>query len=121
MSRKIHALLSKDAQNEIALFQQSFVEELQCMINNFDIVVIGVQLSSRNRQVSSLLQATNHTVKELYLRPWMMDKHKKLAVMLWSGWPTFPQIFIRGMLIGGEQELRRTIQNGELNHRLASK
>ena len=121
MSRKIHALLSKDAQNEIALFQQSFVEELQCMINNFDIVVIGVQLDPKNRQVSSLLHGSKHNVKEHYLRPWLMDKRKKLAVRLWSGWPTFPQIFIRGMLIGGEQELQRAIQNGELAHRLASK
>ena len=94
MSRKIHALLSKDAQSEIALFQRSFIEGLQCMINNCDIVVIGVQLSPQNNQVSALLQLTNHTVKKLYLRPWMLDKHKKLAVMLWSGWPTFPQIFL---------------------------
>ena len=121
MSRKIHALLSKDAQNEIALFQQPFVEELQCMINNFEIVVVGVQLNSKSRQVSTLLQASEHDFKELYLRPWLMDRRKKLAVMLWSGWPTFPQVFIRGMLIGGEQELRRAIQNGELAHRLASK
>ena len=91
------------------------------MINNFDIVVIGVQLSPQNSQVRALLQFTNHTAKEIYLRPWMLNKHKKLAVMLWSGWPTFPQIFIRGMLIGGEQELRRAIHNGDFDHRLASK
>ena len=91
------------------------------MINNYGIVVIGVKFSPKNIYVNSLLQNTDHNVKELYLRPWMLDKDKKLAVMLWSGWPTFPQIFIRGMLIGGEQELRRAIRNGEFDHRLASK
>ena len=29
----------------------------------------------------------------------------RLAIKMWSTWPTFPQIFHKGMLIGGYQDL----------------
>jgi monothiol glutaredoxin len=30
---------------------------------------------------------------------------QRLAIKLWSGWPTYPQIFIDGKLIGGCDDL----------------
>jgi monothiol glutaredoxin len=30
---------------------------------------------------------------------------KRLAIKLWTGWPTFPQIFHKGVLIGGAKDL----------------
>ena len=43
---------------------------------------------------------------------------KRLAIKLWSGWPTFPQVFVRGVLIGGNDETRRAIADGSLKARL---
>ena len=34
---------------------------------------------------------------------------KRLAIKLWSGWPTFPQVFVRGELIGGEDLTKAAI------------
>lgn len=51
-----------------------------------------------------------------YLSSWA----PRLAIKLWSGWPTFPQVFVRGTLIGGEELTRAAIADGTLRSRLAS-
>jgi monothiol glutaredoxin len=37
---------------------------------------------------------------------------------MWTGWPTFPMIFVKGELIGGFQDLERLIVSGELQSSL---
>ena len=39
---------------------------------------------------------------------------KRLALKMWTGWPTLPMVFVKGVLVGGAQDLERMIQNGEL-------
>jgi glutaredoxin-related protein len=36
------------------------------------------------------------------------------ALKMWTGWPTFPMVFVRGTLVGGADDLRRLIDSGEL-------
>ena len=45
---------------------------------------------------------------------------QRLALKLWSGWPTFPQVFVRGTLIGGEDLTKAAIANGTLRSRLSA-
>jgi monothiol glutaredoxin len=37
---------------------------------------------------------------------------------MWSGWPTFPMVFVKGSLVGGAEELGKLIQSGELKRLL---
>jgi glutaredoxin-related protein len=37
---------------------------------------------------------------------------------MWTGWPTFPMIFVRGTLIGGNKDLQRLLESGELQRML---
>ena len=37
----------------------------------------------------------------------------------WTGWPTFPMVFVKGTLVGGAQELGALIDSGELKTLLA--
>jgi monothiol glutaredoxin len=37
---------------------------------------------------------------------------------MWTGWPTFPMIFVQGSFIGGADELQRLIESGELERML---
>ena len=40
---------------------------------------------------------------------------------MWTGWPTFPMVFVKGMLIGGADDLDRLLASGELKEMLAGK
>jgi len=37
---------------------------------------------------------------------------------MWTGWPTFPMVFVRGTLVGGAADLERLIESGELQRLL---
>jgi glutaredoxin-related protein len=37
---------------------------------------------------------------------------------MWTGWPTLPMVFVRGVLVGGADDLQRLIDSGELETRL---
>jgi glutaredoxin-related protein len=33
---------------------------------------------------------------------------------MWTGWQTFPMVFVKGVLVGGSSDLARLIASGEL-------
>src|SRR5207245_2254629 len=39
---------------------------------------------------------------------------KRFAVKMWTGWPTFPMVFVKGVLVGGASDLAKLIESGEL-------
>ncbi|MBC7733296.1 MAG: glutaredoxin [Bacteriovorax sp.] len=49
-----------------------------------------------------------------YLSRW----RERNALKMWAGWPTFPMVFVKGNLVGGADELKRLIDNGELKRLL---
>ena len=81
------------------------VQEVISSVKNNKIVVIGM---GQNPVVKSARQILDQKKLEYtylsygnYFSKWQV----RLAVKLWSGWPTFPQVFIDGKLIGGRDEL----------------
>ena len=45
-----------------------------------------------------------------YLKGW----RRRNALKMWTGWPTFPMVFVKGVLVGGASELQKLIESGEL-------
>ena len=43
---------------------------------------------------------------------------RRLALKMWTGWPTFPMVFVKGTLVGGADDLERLIASGELQRML---
>ena len=41
------------------------------------------------------------------------------ALKMWTGWPSFPMVFVKGTLVGGFSDLRALIDCGELKKLLA--
>jgi len=50
----------------------------------------------------------------------LSEWRRRLVLKMWTGWPTFPMIFIDGVLIGGFQDLAALVESGELKKQLAS-
>ena len=76
----------------------------------------GCHLCERARQVLS-----DAGVEFTYLEygSYFSRWKERLAIKLWSGWPTFPQVFVRGVLIGGEDLTVAAIADGSLRNRMA--
>jgi monothiol glutaredoxin len=44
----------------------------------------------------------------------LSDEELRTGLKIYSNWPTFPQIYVKGELIGGHDILMTMFQNGEL-------
>jgi glutaredoxin-related protein len=42
------------------------------------------------------------------------DWRKRNALKLWTGWPTFPMVFVDGVLVGGDSNVKDLLTSGEL-------
>ncbi len=71
------------------------------------------------RKVRQALDAAGVTYKYLEYGSYFSKWRQRLAIKLWSGWPTFPQVFVRGTLIGGQDLTTQALADGSLKSSLA--
>lgn len=95
-------------------FHSEVIREVQEAVRRDPVVVVGMAQNPHVRKVRQALgqAGVKHTYLEYgsYLSKWKT----RLAIKLWSGWPTFPQVFVRGVLLGGEDLTKAAIADGSL-------
>ena len=99
---------------KIANDRTGIVKEVQDAIAANAIVVVGMRQNPWPKKARKLLDAAGIAYKYLEYGSYLGEWRKRLVLKMWSGWPTFPMIFVRGVLVGGAQDLERLIQSGEL-------
>lgn len=118
MSRPLHTQYSPVATAAIASFHPDIVAQVAEAVAKNKVVVVGMAWNPFcGRAVKALNTAgIQHTYLEYgnYLSAWK----QRLAIKMWSGWPTFPQVFVNGTLIGGCQDLEKALADGSLKQSL---
>jgi glutaredoxin-related protein len=71
------------------------------------------------RKALKALDAAGVRYHYLSYGSYLSDWRRRLALKMWSGWPTFPMVFVKGTLIGGADDLDKLIASGELQGLLA--
>jgi glutaredoxin-related protein len=99
---------------KIASYRSTVVKEVQDAVAANAVVVVGMRQNPWPRKARRLLDAAGIAYKYLEYGSYLSEWRRRLALKMWAGWPTFPMIFINGVLIGGCQDLERLVQNGEL-------
>ena len=99
---------------QIATYKADIVREVQQAIAANEIVVVGMKQNPWPRKARRLLDQARRPYKYLEYGSYLGDWRRRGALKMWAGWPTFPMVFFKGVLIGGAQELERLIANGEL-------
>ena len=83
------------------------------------VVVVGMRGNPFVRRVRKALNraALTHTYLEYgsYLGQWRVRN----AIKMWCGWPTLPMVFVKGVLVGGAEDLDALLASGELQRMLA--
>lgn len=103
----------------IANHHHDIIEEVQAAIAAHTVVVVGMAMNPMPAKArKSLTQAgIAHTYLEYgsYFNTW----RKRNALKMWTGWPTFPMVFVKGVLVGGASDVQALISSGELKKMLA--
>lgn len=96
---------------QLAFHSDTLAEVVQAIAEH-DVVIVGMAVNpSVGRAKAAALEAgcTPHCLNYGgYLSGWK----PRLAIKMWSGWPTFPQVFVKGTLVGGNDRLRAAIADG---------
>lgn len=102
----------------IAAYRADFVREVSEAVAANDIVVIGMAQNPFPKKARKLLDDANLEYKYIGHGSYLSGWRRRLALKMWTGWPTFPMVFVRGVLVGGADDLERLIARGELERML---
>jgi glutaredoxin-related protein len=86
------------------------VNEIIATIAKNKIVVIGMAQNPVVKKAKKTLEANKMEYTYLEYGNYLSKWQQRLAIKLWSGWPTFPQVFIDGKLVGGSNELTKFLK-----------
>ena len=98
----------------IAKNHADIVAEVKAAIVANNVVVVGMRLNPAPKKARQALDAAGIPYKYLSYGSYFREWRRRNALKMWTGWPTFPMVFVKGVLVGGASDLKRLIANGEL-------
>jgi glutaredoxin-related protein len=122
MNPRNQLAVEKIAPSAIAVvndFHQAKVEEVKRLVESHKVVVIGMAMNPVVKSARRLLAEQDIPFEYLEIGSYLSLWKPRLALKLWAGWPTFPMIFIQGVLIGGHSDLKKLVADGTLSTLLA--
>jgi len=102
---------------KIASYRTDVLKEVQAAVAANDIVVVGMRMNPFPRKARRLLDAAGLAYKYLEYGSYFGEYRRRLVLKLWTGWPTFPMVFAKGVLIGGADDLAKLIESGEIRRK----
>jgi glutaredoxin-related protein len=81
------------------------VQEVSQAVAANGVVVVGMKQNPVVKKARKSLQEAGVDFIYLEYGSYTSQWHKRLALKMWSGWATFPMIFVDQTLIGGNAEL----------------
>jgi glutaredoxin-related protein len=90
------------------------IEQVKQSIAQHAVVVVGLSGNPFVGKARKALAAAGVAHEYIEFGSYFSQWRLRNALKMWTGWPTFPMVFVRGTLVGGADDLRRLIDSGEL-------
>jgi monothiol glutaredoxin len=116
MSRAIldDAHLHPAIRDRVAHHHADLVAEVQRAVAAHAVVIVGMGQNPFPRKARRALDAAGVAYHYLEYGNYFSQWRRRTALKMWTGWPTLPMIFVRGVLVGGADDLQRLMDSGEL-------
>ena len=98
----------------VASLHADVVATVKTAIDAHPAVVVGMAFNPFCKRARRALQAAGVPHEYLEYGGYLSDWRRRNALKLWTGWPTFPMVFVRGQLVGGAKDLEALLASGEL-------
>lgn len=123
MSRNIldEAQIHPAIRPQIAALHRDIVSEVQAAVKAHQVVIVGMAQNPFPRKARKIFDVLGTPYHYLQYGSYFSQWHRRTALKMWSGWATFPMVFVNGVLVGGASEVKALLENGELSHMLAKK
>jgi monothiol glutaredoxin len=111
---RIHPAIRDKVEN----WHADIVHNVQAAAASNPVLVVGMRQNPFCRRVRRSLNEAQQPFHYLEYGSYLSQWRPRSALKLWAGWPTFPMVFVRGVLVGGAQETQKLIASGELKRLL---
>ena len=98
----------------IARHHESTVQEVREAVGKHGVVVVGMRGNPFVRKARKALAEAGVAHHYLEYGSYLSEWRRRNALKMWSVWPTLPMVFVKGVLVGGAEDLARLIASGEL-------
>jgi monothiol glutaredoxin len=90
------------------------IQQVQTATAQHAVVVVGLSGNPFVGKARQALTAAGVDHEYIAFGSYFSQWRLRNALKMWTGWPTFPMVFVRGSLVGGADDLRRLLASGEL-------
>lgn len=104
----------------VAEHHADLVREVQAAVAQHAVLVVGMRQNPFPRKARKLLDAAGVPYHYLEYGSYFSHWRRRTALKMWTGWPTLPMVFVKGLLVGGADDLARLIDSGELKRLLSA-
>jgi monothiol glutaredoxin len=120
MPRQIfdEARLHPAIRDTVANLNADIVHNVQAAANSNPVLVVGMAMNPFCRRARKLLDGAGIAHHYLEYGSYLSEWRPRGALKMWTGWPTFPMVFVKGNLIGGADDLNRLVTSGEIKRLL---
>lgn len=112
--------IDEGIREEVAAEFADTVKEVIETVESQPLVVIGMEFNPHAARARRALKKAGVDFTYLSYGGYTSEWRRRTAIKMWSGWHTYPQVFVGGVLIGGADELISMLESGELAERLKS-
>jgi monothiol glutaredoxin len=98
----------------VATSHADIVREVQEAIAANDVVVVGMAINPAPGKARNALDAAKIPYKYLEFGSYFSEWRRRSALKMWTGWQTFPMVFVKGVLVGGADDTIKLIKAGTL-------
>ena len=122
MSRQIldEAFIDPAIRGGIAALHADIVAQVQAAVAAHRVVVVGMAQNPFPKRARRALANAGIAHEYLQFGSYFSQWRARNALKMWTGWPTFPMVFVDGVLVGGASELQAQIASGALGRKLAA-
>jgi len=112
------ARLHPAIRERVATLNADIVHNVQAAAGSNPVLVVGMAGNPHVRRARKALQGAGIAHHYLEYGSYFSTWRRRTALKMWTGWPTFPMVFVRGHLVGGCREVEALIASGELKRTL---
>ena len=97
----------------VATHHTEIVAQVEAAIGQHAVLVVGMAMNPMPKKARAALDAAGIAHGYLEFGSYFNTWRKRNALKMWSGWPTFPMVFVKGNLVGGASDLQALIASGD--------
>lgn len=106
--------------DQVANLHADIVHNVQAASVSNPVLVVGMAMNPFIKRTRRALDKAGIAYHYLGYGSYFSEWKRRGALKMWSGWPTFPMVFVKGQLIGGAEDIEKLVASGELRRLLGA-